>query len=217
MHYLVSSTRTTLLTGVGLAMVSCNPPPPVTEKAQPARAQAQPLPEGHATELPAGHPPVDGAAAAAVAPSPEHPGSAAPAGEHPGSAAAGGEHPGSAAPPQPAAPVVRVRGILELADAMQGKVAAGDPIFLMARSASTGGMIAVTRLTAPAEFPLTFSLSTADVMIPGAVLEGQVRLSARVDKDGEAMSKEPGDVVGQLAEPVSLPVEKVVLRLDTAL
>ncbi|MEE8410408.1 MAG: hypothetical protein V3T05_12435 [Myxococcota bacterium] len=117
----------------------------------------------------------------------------------------------------PAAPSGSIVGTIEVTDALKGKVAAGDVIFVVARNAATGSIIAVTRVVAPAAFPADFELGGSDVMHTQTSLTGKVRLEARVDKDGDAMTKNPGDVVGAVADLVTVPATGVVLTLDETL
>ncbi len=111
----------------------------------------------------------------------------------------------------------RVAGTLKLTDKTKTKVAAGDTIFLVARSYSEGGapgqVLAVKRLAA-GTWPMTFELSGSDVMIEGAALSGKVVVTARVDKDGDAMTKLPGDVEG-VSKPIAVPAKDVEVVLDT--
>ena len=58
-------------------------------------------------------------------------------------------------------------------------------------------------------FPLKYVLTPRDVMMQGTVLAGHVRLYARLDQDGDAMSKQPGDVTG-FAEGVKTVGDKSV-------
>ena len=53
-------------------------------------------------------------------------------------------------------------------------------------------------------------------MMAGTEFAGKVTVSVRVDKDGDAMTKNPGDVVGTSA-PLTLPDDKVVINLDKML
>jgi len=108
-----------------------------------------------------------------------------------------------------------VSGVLQLDPKVKGKVAEGDVIYLVARSADQPGPpLAVKRLVA-GKFPMAFELDGRDAMMAGTKLGGKVTLSARVDKDGDAMTKNPGDVTGQ--KTVELPAQKVVVNLDTVL
>ena len=114
-------------------------------------------------------------------------------------------------------PAGDLTGRIEVAPAVANRIKAGDTIFIMARDHSTNAMVAVVKLTAPETFPLTFKLTAQNVMLPGAALRGPVKLSARVDKDGDALSKNAGDVVGEIAAPVQIPADGVVLTLSDVL
>lgn len=132
----------------------------------------------------------------------------------PGSA--GGAEPEGATPGDiPFDPKTVMSGELQLDPKVKGKVAEGDVIYLVARSADQPGPpLAVKRMVA-GKFPMHFELDGRDAMMAGTKLSGKVTLNVRVDKDGDAMTKNPGDVTG--TKTVSLPAQKVVLNLDTVL
>ncbi len=110
-----------------------------------------------------------------------------------------------------------IHGRLEVSAAVKDKVAAGDVIFVMARNAATGSLIAVTRVDAPEAFPISFTLTGDNIMHTRTALAGKVKLEARVDKDRDAMSKNPGDVIGELGELVQVPAHDVVVTLERVL
>lgn len=112
-------------------------------------------------QLPAGHPPIDGAAPAASGMTPA-----------PATAAAG--------------PSVTVT--LDLDPSARGK---NGVLFVMARNAMGGPPVAVKRLQV-ARFPVTFTLGQADSMM-GQPFPANFRLEARLDADGNAMTKTPND------------------------
>jgi cytochrome c-type biogenesis protein CcmH len=99
--------------------------------------------------------------------------------------------------------------------ARKNDVKKGDTIFLIARRG--GGMpgppLAVQRLQA-GDFPMPFSLSSRDAMVPGIPFEGELSLTVRLDKDGDAMTRRKGDVFGALPK-VKVGTQDVVLPLDT--
>jgi cytochrome c-type biogenesis protein CcmH len=108
-----------------------------------------------------------------------------------------------------------VQGTLQLDAKLKGKVADGDVIYLVARSADQPGPpLAVKRMTAT-KFPMAFELDGRDAMMAGTKMSGKVTITARVDKDGDAMTKNPGDITG--TKTVEVPANKVVLNLDTVL
>ena len=51
-------------------------------------------------------------------------------------------------------------------------------------------------------FPLDFTVTQRDVMMGGTQLAGSVSVSARVDQDGDAISKQAGDIEGAHKGPV---------------
>lgn len=90
-----------------------------------------------------------------------------------------------------------VSGVIDLDPALAGQVPAGALVFLTARAAgvSAGPPAAAKRL--PAAFPLRFSLSGADSMM-GEGLPDKLRLEARVDGDGDPLTRGPSDPTARL-------------------
>lgn len=84
---------------------------------------------------------------------------------------------------------------LELDPASRGKLTPTSVVFVIARpeGVAAGPPAAVKRL-AGVTFPITFDLSAADSMM-GQPLPPRVRLEARIDADGNAMTKDPSDPV----------------------
>jgi hypothetical protein len=62
---------------------------------------------------------------------------------------------------------------------------------------------------------MPFELTERDVMTAGTRFDGEVLIRARVDGDGEARTKLPGDVEGSLRARV--PSQNLDLVLDTPL
>jgi len=106
-----------------------------------------------------------------------------------------------------------IRGSIELAPDLAEKVAPGSSIFVVARPANGRMPLAVAKLPMPESFPLSFELNEANVMVRGVKLEGDVEISARIDSDGEAMSKTAGDIIGA-ASSATVPVDGVKVLLD---
>ena len=141
---------------------------------------------------------------------------AADAGMPPGMGMPAG-HPDSGMGNLPTPPSGEITGELRVADSMKDKIAAGDTIFVMARNAATGSLIAVVKVQAGGAFPLPFKLTGSDIMHSQTALAGKVKVEARVDKDNDAMTKNPGDVVGEAKELVSIPASGVVVTLEKTL
>ena len=103
---------------------------------------------------------------------------------------------------------------------IRGRIVAGDGVeaggagvlFLIARSGAGGPPLAVKRLPI-GPFPLDFEIGAADVMVPGRAFAGPITLSARVDRDGDAMTREPGEPHAELPAPIAPGGEAVELTL----
>jgi cytochrome c-type biogenesis protein CcmH len=121
-------------------------------------------------------------------------------------------------PAEPAGPSGdAVSGTIDVAPAMKDLVKPGDTIFLVARSIDAAG--AVQRMPVAVDraqvgsFPIAFELSAKQVMVAGTPFAGPMQITARVDKDGEAMTRKEGDVEGTAR--VTVPQKDVQIVLDT--
>lgn len=108
-------------------------------------------------------------------------------------------------------------GTVTLGDAVKDKVPPGAVLFLYARrpGMDKGPPLATTRLDAQS-FPVAFQLSQANVMLEGLVFDGEVNLSARLDNDGNAMTRNPGDLTGSVPG-LKVGTEGVTLELNQVL
>ena len=141
--------------------------------------------------LPPGAPPVHGGP----------PPTPAPAAGNPGEGAAG----------------ATITGRITLAPARKGDVTPNDVVYLAARRLSDnpqarGSLIAVKRFSA-SSFPIEFTLGAGGMMFKNGAFEGELTLSARVDKDGDPMSRRKGDVFGTI-QKVKVGTAGVELALD---
>jgi hypothetical protein len=109
-------------------------------------------------------------------------------------------------PPAAGAPATgaEIQGTLELAAGLAGAVPPQATLFLIARrdGAAGGPPLAVRRIAGPS-FPMAFTIGPQHVMIQGMPFSGPIRLTARLDGDGDAMTREPGDLSGAAADPVA--------------
>jgi tetratricopeptide (TPR) repeat protein len=124
------------------------------------------------------------------------------------------DHPPVAADAGGAAPAAggpQVSGEIEL-DPARGAAPPGAIVFVTARAVgqTSGPPLAVKRL--PASFPLPFTLGAGDSMM-GQELPGQLRLEARLDSDGDPLTRTPQDPVARL-DTVRLGQAGVHLRLQ---
>lgn len=91
-----------------------------------------------------------------------------------------------------------VAGVVDLDPALRGKLTAGAIVWVTVREAGVekGPPIAVKRLAA-SEFPIAFSVGEADAMA-GQPFPGKVRIEARIDSDGDPLTRNPSDPSARL-------------------
>jgi hypothetical protein len=101
---------------------------------------------------------------------------------------------GRGAPPveELAAPI---EGTIELAPELAGSVPPNAVLFLMAHGGAGGPLVAAQRLPAQG-FPIAFSIGSADHMMVAGSFTGVLRISARIDTDGNAVTRDAGDLLG---------------------
>jgi len=133
-------------------------------------------------------------------------------------ASAAGGPPAIGAPPAAAggAATETIEGTLELAPDLAGRVPPGAVLFVVARTAQSGPPLAVVRIADPS-FPLRFSIGPSDRMIQSVPFAGEIQLSARVDADGDAMTRNPGDLRGASGIPHAPGDRGVTLLIDEVL
>lgn len=92
----------------------------------------------------------------------------------------------------------RVTGVVDLDAALRGKVAQGAVVWLIVREAGVekGSPVAVQRFPASA-FPIAFSIGEADAMA-GEPFPEKVRIEARIDSDGDPLTRNPSDPSARL-------------------
>jgi cytochrome c-type biogenesis protein CcmH len=124
----------------------------------------------------------------------------------------------AAAPPAAAsgATSAAIEGTLELAPDLAGRVPPGAVLFVIARTAPSGPPLAVVRV-ASRSFPVRFSIGPDDRMIQSMPFAGEIRISALVDADGNAMTRSPGDLQGTTETPNAPGDRGVRLLIDEVL
>jgi len=89
-------------------------------------------------------------------------------------------------------------------------------LYLIAHAAgdASGPPIAVKRFTPPFHFPITFTLSSQDEMIPDVPFDGPFDISVRLAQSGSATPSAKGDFEGSAEPgPVQLGSKDVEIRL----
>lgn len=112
-----------------------------------------------------------------------------------------------------------VKGTIKIHEKAKGRAKSGTGIFIIVKRADKdgnpiGSPLAVDKLTWDKD-ELPFELTEKNAMVGGTELVGDVVVTARYDQDGDALSKSPGDIVGQAR--VKLPAQNVQIWLDTIL
>lgn len=115
--------------------------------------------------------------------------------------------------PRPGAPL---SGTIRLADDLAGRVPAGAVLFLIARTGGGGPPTAVRRIPDPS-FPLDFELGPDDRMIEAMPFEGPFQLTARIDADRNAMTRNPGDLQGEAEGSFAPGAEDIEIVIDEVL
>jgi len=113
----------------------------------------------------------------------------------------------------PAAGEKTITGTIVIAPHLASKAEGKPVLFLIARGERPGPPLAVLGVPNP-RFPLRFTLSQENVMMPGAAFEGRVRLVARVDADGAAGPPQPGDLEGEHPGLVPVGAQGVTIVVD---
>jgi cytochrome c-type biogenesis protein CcmH len=109
-----------------------------------------------------------------------------------------------------------IRGRIVVSDALAARVPRGGVLFLIARASDAGPPTAVKRVPGPA-FPFEFEIGPGDRMMEGVPFTGPFTLTARIDADGNAATKNPGDLQGQSRERVAPGASGVEVVIDQVL
>ena len=120
------------------------------------------------------------------------------------------------AAPASAAPAANatVAGTVTVASTLKSRLAPTDTVFIVAKPTDgKGAPLAVKRFTV-ADLPIKFTLTDQDAMVPDRQLSrfGEVLLSARISKSGDAIAK-PGDPA---SAPLTVKVGSRDLRIEIA-
>ena len=115
----------------------------------------------------------------------------------------------------PASATSSIQGVVDLAPALRGKVAADDTVFIFARAAQGPRMPLAILKRKASELPISFTLDDSTAMADELKLSKfeLVVVGARVSRSGNALPQ-AGDLVGQSA-PVKAGGGKLTLVIDS--
>ena len=113
---------------------------------------------------------------------------------------------------------VSVRGEVDVADALKGRIPAGLTLFIVAKSVNSPGPPVAIFRTTTGIWPLQFQLDDSQAMLPSRRLStaGTVTIEARTSRTGQAMPA-AGDFQGVTAQfdpaagkPVRVVIQRVI-------
>lgn len=108
-----------------------------------------------------------------------------------------------------------VSGRLELGPEQGKRDFSGFTVYIIAKLANQPGPPVAVSRHLRAAFPMEFRLNEENLMMPGFPSPDQkLVIEARLDRDGDATSKEAGDVYGFTAAPVAVGSKGVSILLD---
>lgn len=127
----------------------------------------------------------------------------------------GGANPHAAFPDTP--PGASFSGLVKLGEGLsEADVKPTDVLFIMARESQGGGLagrlMAVKRL-GQVQYPLRYEIGGQDVMVPGLPFAGPFIVTARLDRDGDPMTRGEDDLYGTFPAEVKAGQEGVHLVL----
>lgn len=115
-----------------------------------------------------------------------------------------------ATPPAAVASGESIRGSVRLAS---GLATPGvGVLFVIARAPGGGPPLAVKRFAAT--LPVDFEIGPGDVMIQGRPFVAPIHLSARLDRDGDPLTRDADDLVAATVGPLATGATGVVLELQ---
>jgi hypothetical protein len=126
-------------------------------------------------------------------------------------------NPHGGAPATAVDPKMVLAGTIEVAPKLKEVVKAGDVMFLSVKSVDESGTPQRIPIAADRQdvstFPAAFTLSGANTMMQGTKFEGDVLITVRIDRDGEAMTRAKGDLEGSVR--ARIPQKGLKIVLDT--
>jgi hypothetical protein len=110
----------------------------------------------------------------------------------------------------------QITGRISIDPKLKGNVDSQAILFIIARPSDTdkGPPLAVKKIDRPV-FPLSYSLGAENVMMQGVPFTGSVMITARLDKDGNPTTRQPGDLTGDYKKnPVAVGSKNIDIVLE---
>ena len=109
-----------------------------------------------------------------------------------------------------------ISGKISIDAKLKDKLDPQAALFIIARPAGGAGgpPLAVKKIDKPI-FPLSYSLSQENVMMQGMPFTGKINVTARLDKDGNPVTRGPGDLTGDYKKnPAEVGAKDVDIVID---
>ena len=117
--------------------------------------------------------------------------------------------------PTPANAVDQISGKITVDPKLRDKVDSRAVLFIIARTSGGGGAPAAVKKIDRPVFPLAYSIGSENSMMQGVPLSGKLNIIVRLDKDGNPMTHEPGDMTGDYKKnPVAVGARNVDIVID---
>jgi hypothetical protein len=109
-----------------------------------------------------------------------------------------------------------IKGTVAVLPELVDAIPESGSLFVIARlvGVAAGPPLAVLRIPAP-RFPVSFEIGPGNVMIPSMRFQGEIQITARLDSDGNAITKLPGDLSGAARSSHVPGTSGVDILLDT--
>jgi cytochrome c-type biogenesis protein CcmH len=110
----------------------------------------------------------------------------------------------------------QISGKITIDPKLKASIDPNAALFIIARRASGAGgpPLAVKKVDRPT-FPLDYTLSQDNVMMQGMPFTGKITVTVRLDKDGNPVTRTPGDMTGDYKKnPVAVSSQNIDILLD---
>ena len=110
----------------------------------------------------------------------------------------------------------QITGKISIDPKLKANVDGQATLFIIARpsEAAKGPPLAVNKIDRPV-FPLSYSLGPENVMMQGVPFTGTITITARLDKDGNPATRQPGDLTGDYkGNPAAVGSKNIDIVLD---
>ena len=107
----------------------------------------------------------------------------------------------------------RLGGTVTLASSLQSRLPKQNAVMFIIAKNLGGVPLAVKRVVNP-QFPVSYTLSAEDLVVPGTNPKEPLRLEVEINTHGDVGSPHRGDLVGAYPEPVAPGDRRVYVVVD---